>query len=449
MKRKYFGTDGIRGEANKFPMDPATVLKIGMAAGVQFMRGDYRHRVVIGKDTRLSGYMLEAALEAGFTSVGMDVVLVGPMPTPAVAMLTKSLRCDLGVMLSASHNPYKDNGIKLFGPDGHKLSDELEAKIEENIDKDLSKFLASADKLGRAKRLDDAPGRYIEFVKNTLTKNTELSGIKIVVDSANGAAYHLASSIFWELGAEVFPINKNPTGFNINEKCGSTYPEFMAEEVKKQKADIGFAFDGDADRIIVADEKGNIIDGDQIMALIATFMNDKKLLRSKKIVATEMSNMGLEEYLRKEGLELVRAKVGDRYVTEKMKETKANLGGEQSGHIILSDYSTTGDALISALQILAVLKESGKKASALLNVFSPYPQLLKNVKFSKGDDPLESEKVKKVINDNQQKLKGEGRVFIRKSGTEPLIRIMVEGKEKEQIRKIAEEIASEIEKTAS
>ncbi len=448
MKRKYFGTDGVRGETNKSPMDPMTVLKLGMAAGLQFTRGNHRHRVVIGKDTRLSGYMVEAALESGFTSVGMEVVLVGPMPTPAIGMLTKSLRADLGVMISASHNPYSDNGIKLFGPDGYKLSDSIEAQIEKAMDSDLSKKLAEPKKLGRAKRLDDAPGRYIEFVKNTFPKGKKLDGLRIVIDCANGAAYQLGPKILWELGAEVIPLSVNPDGFNVNRNCGSTYPELICSEVKRQNADIGIALDGDADRLIICDEKGQLIDGDQIMAVIATYWKKTGRLKGRKIAATHMSNMGLEKYLSSQGIELIRTKIGDRYVLEAMQEEKLNIGGEQSGHIILSDYSTTGDGLVAALQILAVLCEKKQKASLALRAFKPIPQVLKNIKYSGKKDPLENRDVKKIITLYQKALGEEGRVFIRKSGTEPLIRIMVEAESNQTVNKVANDIAAIIKKVA-
>jgi len=449
MQRKYFGTDGIRGEAGKYPMDAETALKVGMSAGLQFMRGDHRHRVVIGKDTRLSGYMIESALTAGFVAVGMDVVLVGPIPTPGIAMLTRSLRADLGVMISASHNPFKDNGIKLFGPDGYKLSDEIELKIEARMDKDISANLAPSKNLGRAKRLDDAAGRYIEFVKSSFPKKLNLSGLRIVLDCAHGAAYNLGPTILWELGAEVIPINKSPTGFNINENCGSTYPEIVAAETVRRQADIGLALDGDADRLVVCDEEGNLIDGDQLMALIATDWQEKGRLKKNGVVTTQMSNLGLEIYLKSKNLELKRTNIGDRYVVEEMRRGSYNIGGEQSGHIILSDYSTTGDGLIAALQVLAVLKEKEKKASTLLKVFEAYPQVLLSVKMKSvngHNDVLQDNAVKKAIADSEKQLGPKGRIFVRKSGTESVIRVMAEGDNEHLIKQLAENIAGEIER---
>lgn len=444
--RKLFGTDGIRGTANQEPMTAEIALKVGMAAGAHFLDGDHRHKVVIGKDTRLSGYMIEPALTAGFISVGMDVVLVGPMPTPAVAMLTRSLRADLGVMISASHNLYHDNGIKLFDRIGLKLSDEVEMEIERRIAGEIKTTLASPAKLGRAKRLDDAPGRYIEFVKHTFPRRKSLSGIKVVLDCANGAAYKLGPTILWELGAEVITIGISPNGVNINEKCGSTSPASMCAEVVRSGADIGIALDGDADRLIICDEKGTIIDGDKLIAVIARHQMELDTLQGGGVVATSMSNMGLEQYLDSIGLHLKRTDVGDRYVSKFMRENGYNVGGEQSGHIILRDYVTTGDGLVAALQILAVLVESGKKISEVCDVFQPFPQVLKNVRFS-GQDPTKSSNVISAIEKAEKELGKNGRVLIRKSGTEPLIRIMIEGESQLLIEKLAGDIALEVEST--
>ena len=443
---KLFGTDGIRGKSNVSPMDAETALRVGMAAGAYFTKGGHRHRVIIGKDTRLSGYMIEPALTAGFIAMGMDVFLVGPLSTPAVALVTRSMRGDVGVMISASHNPYHDNGIKLFQPNGLKLSDEAEEEIERLINSDLSKYKAKAKNLGRAKRIDDAAGRYIEYLKQTFPKRARLDGLKIVLDCANGAAYKIAPIVFWELGAEVVTINANPDGFNINDKCGSTHPESLIKKVKEEKADIGIALDGDADRVLVCDEKGNVIDGDQIMAAIATSWHARKMLKGGALVTTVMSNMGLEKYVESIGLKLVRTRVGDRYVTAKMRDIGANLGGEQSGHIIFNDYTTTGDGILAALQVLAALVEQNKKASAVLNVFKPWPQILINIRIEGKKNPLENEKIKKLIASFEKKLGKNGRLVIRKSGTEPLIRVMAEGKNKTQIEKIASAIESEIKK---
>jgi len=439
-KDKLFGTDGIRGTANTHPMTADVALKVGMAAGQQFLRGDHRHRVVIAKDTRLSGYMIEPALTAGFIAVGMDVVLVGPMPTPAVAMLVKSLRADIGVMISASHNPYRDNGIKLFGPDGYKLSDKVEQKMEKLIAEGRFDARAKPEKLGRAKRLDDAPGRYIEFAKATFPKALTLEGLKIVVDCANGAAYHIAPVILRELGAEVIAIGVTPDGFNINKGCGSTAPELLCKTVLKEKADLGIALDGDADRLTICDENGQIADGDQLMAMIATHCLTAGTLSGNAIVATEMSNMGLEKYLAKKKLKLIRTRVGDRYVSETMREEGYNIGGEQSGHIILSDYATTGDGIIAALQVLAYMREDGRPLSKCSKLFTPLPQILRNVPF-KGASPLKSPKVQKAIESAKTMLGNKGRIFIRESGTEPLIRVMAEGEDRKQIEKLAETLA--------
>ncbi|MBM3555665.1 MAG: phosphoglucosamine mutase [Alphaproteobacteria bacterium] len=447
MTRRYFGTDGIRGTANSGAMTAETALKVGLAAGKRFLRGGHRHRVVIGKDTRLSGYMFEPALTAGFVAMGMDAVLVGPMPTPAVAMLTRSLRADLGVMISASHNPFQDNGIKLFGPDGYKLSDEAELEIEALMERDLRAELARPDRLGRAQRLDDAEGRYIEFVKATIPGDRVLDGLKIVVDCANGAAYKVAPKVLYELGAEVVPVGVAPDGFNINRGCGSTHPEFLSEQVAIHGAQIGIALDGDADRLIVVDEKGAVLDGDQLMAVIAASWRRQGKLRSGAIVTTVMSNMGLERHLAGLGLALHRSAVGDRYVVEKMRESGCNLGGEQSGHIILTDHSTTGDGLIAALQILAVLAAEGRPASQLLRVFTPFPQKLHNVRYT-GESPLAKAPVKAAIADAEKRLAGRGRLLIRKSGTEPLIRVMAEAEDPGLVEAVVREIAAVVEKAA-
>ncbi len=445
--RKLFGTDGIRGTANTEPMTAEIALKVGMAAGAHFLKGDHRHKVVIGKDTRLSGYMVEPALTAGFVAVGMDVILVGPMPTPAVAMLTRSLRADLGVMISASHNPYYDNGIKLFDHIGLKLSDEVEMEIEKRIAGEITTTLTSPDKLGRAKRLDDAAGRYIEFVKHTFPRRKSLAGIKVVLDCANGAAYKLGPTILWELGAEVITIGVNPTGFNINDKCGSTSPEAMCAEVIKHGAHIGIALDGDADRLIICDENGKIIDGDKLLAVIARHQKELGTLQGGGVVATSMSNMALEKYLESIGLHLKRTAVGDRYVSKFMRENGYNVGGEQSGHIIMRDYVTTGDGIVAALQILAVLIEQKKPVSEICNIFQPFPQILKNVRFT-GKNPLEDAGVQKAIVKAEKELGLQGRVLIRKSGTEPLLRIMIEGENQNQIDILAGDIAKVVEKFA-
>ncbi|AIT80187.1 phosphoglucosamine mutase [Novosphingobium pentaromativorans] len=424
MGKQFFGTDGIRGRTNQGAMTAATAMKVGQAAGSRFLRGDHRHRVVIGKDTRLSGYMLENAMVAGFTSVGMDVVLLGPMPTPAVALLTRELRADVGVMISASHNPYQDNGIKLFGPDGYKLSDEDELAIEALLGKDLA--LADAEDIGRARRIDDARGRYIHAVKRSLPEDIRLDGLKIAIDCANGAAYQVAPSAFWELGAEIVAVGVNPNGKNINARCGSTHPELLQETVVSSGADIGIALDGDADRLIVVDEKGQTVDGDQIMALIGSQWAEQGRLTGGGVVATVMSNLGLERFLQGRGLDLVRTKVGDRHVLEKMRSAGYNVGGEQSGHMILLDHATTGDGTVAALQVLAALVKSGKRASELLHLFDPVPQLLRNVRFA-GGKPLEVDRVKAAIADAEASLAGKGRLVIRPSGTEPVIRVMAEG----------------------
>lgn len=437
---KLFGTDGIRGTANTHPMTADVALKVGMAAGQQFLRGDHRHRVVIAKDTRLSGYMIEPALTAGFIAVGMDVVLVGPMPTPAVAMLVKAMRADLGVMISASHNPYHDNGIKLFGPDGYKLSDDVEKSIEQLVADNHFEARAKSDKLGRAKRLDDARGRYIEFAKATFPKNLTLDGLKIVVDCANGAAYQIAPTILRELGADVVAIGIDPNGFNINKDCGSTAPKQLCETVLSEKADLGIALDGDADRVLICGETGSIIDGDQVMAMIAMHCQAAGTLRGGGIVATDMSNMGLERFLSSKGLMLARTKVGDRYVVEHMREHGFNVGGEQSGHIILSDYATTGDGIIAALQVLAYMREDGRKLSQCGLLFTPLPQILRNVPY-KGASPLKNADIQKMIASAKAELGNKGRIFIRESGTEPLIRVMAEGEDRTQIEHITNTVA--------
>ncbi|WP_424992829.1 phosphoglucosamine mutase [Oceaniradius stylonematis] len=426
MTRRYFGTDGIRGTANKSPMTPEIAMKVGMAAGVAFQRGRHRHRVVIGKDTRLSGYMIENALVAGFTATGMDVFLLGPVPTPGVAMLTRSLRADIGVMISASHNAFQDNGIKLFGPDGHKLSDEIEMKIERHMNEDLSGKMAKPTDIGRAKRVDGDLFRYIEFAKRTFPRAMSLSKLRVVVDCANGAAYKAAPSALWELGADVVPIHDKPDGMNINRDCGSTNPNSLRAKVLEVRADLGIAFDGDADRMLIVDEKGTVVDGDQLMATIADDWKRNEMLRGGGIVATVMSNLGLERYLDAQGLALARTKVGDRYVVEHMRAHGYNVGGEQSGHIILSDYATTGDGLISALQIMGCIVGSGKPASEVCAKFEPVPQVLKNVRFG-GGKPLEDKRVKSAVDDAREKLGNTGRLVIRPSGTEPLIRVMAEG----------------------
>jgi phosphoglucosamine mutase len=441
MARKFFGTDGIRGRVNEAPMTPEMAMKVGQAAGAHFLRGDHRHRVVIGKDTRLSGYMMESAMVAGFTSVGMDVVLLGPMPTPAVAMLTREMRADLGVMISASHNPFTDNGIKLFGPDGYKLSDEDERSIERRLGREPK--LAKSGSVGRARRIDDARGRYIHFAKSTFPEKLRLDGLKVVVDCANGAAYHVAPEALWELGADVIPIGVKPNGTNINHQCGSTYPQALRETVVASGANIGLALDGDADRLIVVDETGKVVDGDQLMALITLNYARHGLLSGNALVATVMSNLGLERALAAKGIGMLRTKVGDRYVLEEMRASGVNVGGEQSGHIILSDHATTGDGLVAGLQILAALVEADKPASQVLHQFDPVPQLLKNVRYEKGE-PLEAESVKKVIAAAEKELDGKGRLVIRKSGTEPLIRVMAEGDDAAQVERLVDTICDAV-----
>ena len=441
MPRKYFGTDGIRGVTNGANMTAAMAMKVGMAAGAHFLRGDHRHRVVIGKDTRLSGYMLESAMVAGFTSVGMDVVLLGPMPTPAVAMLTQSMRADMGVMISASHNLYGDNGIKLFGPDGYKLSDEDERAIEALIDGDVA--LSAPPEIGRARRVEDARGRYIHFAKSTFPPDLTLDGMKIVVDCANGAGYQVAPSALWELGAEVITLGVTPNGKNINDGVGSTAPDLLCETVVASGAQLGIALDGDADRLIVVDELGHVVDGDQLMATIASGYARAGRLNNGGLVATVMSNLGLERHLAAQGIDLIRTKVGDRHVLEAMRAQGYNVGGEQSGHIILSDYATTGDGLVAALQILAELAWARAPASELLHRFEPLPQLLKNVRF-KGGKPLEDARVMAVIAEAEAELNGSGRLVIRPSGTEPVIRVMAEGDDAGQVTRVVDRICDAV-----
>tara|TARA_R110000868_G_scaffold388407_2_gene657271 strand:- start:24400 stop:25749 length:1350 start_codon:yes stop_codon:yes gene_type:complete len=444
-ERRYFGTDGIRGRANTHPMTPEVALRVGLAAGRLFMSGnERRHLAVIGKDTRLSGYMIEPALVAGFASAGMDVLTFGPLPTPGVAMMTRSMRADIGVMISASHNSFVDNGIKLFGPDGYKLSDEVELKIESMMDTALGEGLAAPDKLGRVKRIDDAQARYIEIAKASFPKTLSLQGLRIAIDCANGAGYRVAPTTLYELGAEVFPIGVTPDGLNINAECGSTYPTALAEAVKRYRADIGIALDGDADRLIICDEHGKVIDGDQIMALIARDWARRGLLTGGGVVATVMSNLGLERGLLADGLSLERTNVGDRYVMERMRSGGFNLGGEQSGHIILHDYATTGDGLMSALQVLAVMVESGRTMSDLAQQFEPVPQLLQNVRYKAGK-PLEATAVKTAIAVGEARLTGVGRLLVRKSGTEKLIRVMAEGDDPAMVEGVVLDIVAAIE----
>ena len=445
MSKTYFGTDGIRGRTNEGVMTADVAMRVGQAAGTRFLRGSHRHRAVIGKDTRLSGYMLENAMVAGFTSVGMDVILLGPMPTPAVALLTREMRADVGVMISASHNPYEDNGIKLFGPDGFKLSDQDEHAIEAMLGE--AQPLAAASEIGRARRIDDARGRYIHAVKGSLPDNIRLDGLKIVVDCANGAAYQVAPTAMWELGAEIVAIGVEPNGKNINHRCGSTHLDLIRETVVASGADIGIALDGDADRLIVVDEKGQTVDGDQIMALIGSGLARAGKLRGPGVVATVMSNLGLERYLTGVGLELLRARVGDRNVLEMMKARGCNVGGEQSGHMILLDHATTGDGTIAALQVLASLVASGKRASEHLHLFDAVPQLLKNVQFS-GGKPLDNAKVQKVIADAEAQLAGRGRLVIRPSGTEPVIRVMAEGDDEAEVQSIVGAICDAVAEAA-
>jgi len=450
MAGRYFGTDGIRGRANKFPMTAEIAMKVGMAAGLSFQRGSHRHRVVVGKDTRLSGYMIENALVAGLCAAGMDVFLLGPIPTPAVAMLVRSLRADIGVMISASHNPYHDNGIKLFGPDSYKLSDEIEQNIEAMLDQDVTAMLADSDGLGRAKRVDGVHDRYIEFAKRTLPRSMSLSGLRIVVDCANGAAYKVAPAVLWELGAEVIPINVEPNGFNINQECGSTHPAGLQKKIHEVRADIGIALDGDADRVVLVSEKGEVIDGDQLMGTIAGQWSDDGRLVGGGVVATVMSNLGLERYLAGRKLSLLRTAVGDRYVLERMLATGCNLGGEQSGHIIMTDHATTGDGLMASLQALQALLKSGKPASETFRAFTPVPQLLKNVRI-KGDAKtvLADDKTKKAMADAEARLGNSGRILVRKSGTEPLIRVMAEGDDKALVHAVVDQICDALPKATA
>jgi phosphoglucosamine mutase len=439
LGRKYFGTDGIRGRANTV-ITPELALRVGQAAGLAFRRGEYRHRVVIGKDTRLSSYMIETALVAGFTSVGMDVLLLGPMPTPAVAMLTRSMRADLGVMISASHNPYDDNGIKLFGPDGFKLSDEVELQIEKLMDGNMAKKLAKNGDLGRARRIDGVHDRYIEFAKRTLPRTLSLEGMRVVVDCANGAAYKVVPEALWELGADVIAIGVKPDGLNINKECGSTAPEALSHKVREMRADIGIALDGDADRVVIVDEHGHVVDGDQILAVIAESWQEEGRLSSPAVVATVMSNLGLERFFERIGLELVRTPVGDRYVLEQMLARNVNVGGEPSGHVILSEFTTTGDGFVTALQVLAVVRKLQKPVSEVCHRFDPLPQILKNVRYRSGK-PLEDPAVMTAISDGERRLNGHGRLLIRPSGTEPVIRVMGEGDDRNLVEEVVDQIA--------
>jgi phosphoglucosamine mutase len=447
MVRKYFGTDGIRGRANGV-ITADLALKVGQAAGLLFKRGEHRHRVIIGKDTRLSGYMIETALVAGFTSVGMDVLLTGPMPTPAVAMLTRSMRSDLGVMISASHNPYDDNGIKLFGPDGYKLSDQVEHQIEKLIDDDLTKKVAKSAMLGRAKRIDGVQDRYIEFAKLTLPRHLSLEGLRVVIDCANGAAYKVAPGALWEMGADVIAIGVEPDGFNINKDCGSTDLGALTRKVREMRADIGIALDGDADRVVIVDELGHVVDGDQLLAVIAESWKDDGLLARPGVVATVMSNLGFERHLRTLGLALVRTPVGDRYVLKQMREQGYNLGGEPSGHIILSDYTTTGDGFVAALQVLAVVKKFDQPVSAVCHRFDALPQVTKNVRYRSGK-PLDNKKVRSAIADAEKRLNGHGRLIVRPSGTEPVIRVTGEGDDKILVEEVVDGIVDALNAVAA
>ena len=448
-KRSYFGTDGIRGQANRHPMTAEVALRVGLAAGKLFRRDpERRHLVVIGKDTRLSGYMIEPALVAGFASVGMDVRLFGPLPTPAVAMMTRSMRADLGVMISASHNHFSDNGIKLFGPDGYKLSDARELEIEGLMDEGLQEGLAEPMGLGRVQRIDDAQARYVEIVKATFPRSLTLAGLRVVVDCANGAAYKVAPTALYELGAEVIPVGVSPNGCNINDECGSTHPAAMARMVREYRADIGIALDGDADRLAICDERGLSVDGDQIMAIIAGAWAAEGRLSGGGVVATVMSNLGFERFLRDRGIAMERTKVGDRYVMERMREGGFNLGGEASGHVILSDFSTTGDGLIAALQVLSVLVTRGKPMSALARQFEPVPQKMENVRFA-GGEPLKTDRVQQAISEGETRLNGSGRVLVRASGTEPLIRVMAEGDDARLVGEVVRDIASAVKAVAA
>jgi phosphoglucosamine mutase len=446
MSRNYFGTDGIRGLAN-VKITPELALKVGQAAGLIFQRGEGRHRVVIGKDTRLSGYMIEYALVAGFASVGMDTLLLGPMPTPAVAMLTRSMRADVGVMISASHNSFEDNGIKLFGPDGHKLSDEIELEIERLLDSDLTRRLATATNLGRARRIDDVRARYIEFAKHTLPRNLSFEGLRVVIDCANGAAYKVAPEALWELGAEVISIGVEPDGFNINRDVGSTAPQALRNKVRELRADVGIALDGDADRVILVDETGAVIDGDQVMAVVARSWRDQGLLAKPGLVATIMSNLGLERHLNGMGLTLERTAVGDRYVIERMRQEGYNIGGEQSGHVILSDYSTTGDGLVTAMQVLAEVKRRNRRVSEVCHCFEPLPQVLKSVRAQKK--MLEKDTVAVAIDSARQTLGNAGRLIVRPSGTEPVIRVMAEGDDRDLVETLVAQVCNALKDSAA
>lgn len=444
MSRQYFGTDGIRGRANTHPMTAELALRLGAAAGRYFRTdGSNGHRVVIGKDTRLSGYMLENALTAGLCSTGMNVILLGPVPTPGVGFLTRSMRADLGIMISASHNPAADNGIKFFGPDGFKLSDQAEAEIEAILDSAID--LAPADEIGRARRIEDGPGRYVEYAKTTLPSGLRLNGLKVVVDCAHGAAYRAAPEALWELGAEVIPLGVKPNGFNINDKVGSTHIETCQQAVREHGADIGISLDGDADRVMIVDETGAVADGDQLMALLAARWADRGQLRGGALVATVMSNLGLEHFMRDRGLRLERTAVGDRYVVERMRAGGYNLGGEQSGHIVMTDYATTGDGLLAALQVMAGMVEGDLRASDITAQFTPIPQMLKNLRYEAGSDPLTAPTVQEAIRDAENQLAGKGRVLIRKSGTEPLIRVMAECEDPDLMQTILDQIINEIE----
>ena len=443
MTRKLFGTDGVRGRANTYPMTAEMALRLGAAAGRYFRRdGSAAHRVVIGKDTRLSGYMLENALTAGLTSTGMNVLLLGPVPTPAVGFLTRSMRADLGVMISASHNPHQDNGIKFFGPDGFKLSDEAEAEIEAILEEEITP--AKPENIGRAKRIEDGRGRYQEFVKTTFPAGLRLDGLKVVIDCANGAAYKAAPDVLWELGAEVIAVGVSPNGTNINDRCGSTHTETAAEAVVAHGADVGICLDGDADRVMILDQRGQVADGDQIMALMATRWAEDGRLRGGALVATVMSNLGLERHLTARGLRLERTAVGDRYVVERMREGGFNLGGEQSGHIVMTDYATTGDGLIAGLQFLAEMARTGAAADQLVRQFETVPQLLKNVRYGAGSAPLEAASVKAVIADAEARLAGKGRLLIRKSGTEPLVRVMAECEDEGMLVEVVDGIVAAV-----
>ncbi len=451
MTRKYFGTDGIRGKANAFPMTADMALKVAMATALALRAKGGRestNRAIIGKDTRLSGYMFEEAMCAGFVAMGMDVILVGPIPTPGIAMLARSLRTDVGVMISASHNPFEDNGIKLFGPDGYKLADDLEREIERLMDKDMNADLAAPTDLGKATRLEDAPGRYVEYIKGSFPRGQILGGMKIALDCAHGAAYKVAPQVLWELEAEVISIGVQPNGRNINDGYGATATDNLQKAVLDNKADIGIALDGDADRLIMVDEKGRKIDGDQLMAALAVSMQSAGTLKGGAVVSTVMSNLGLEKFLGSKNIKLIRTQVGDRYVVEAMRAGNYNLGGEQSGHIVLSDYSTTGDGLLAALHILALLQQQGKKASEALRLFTPLPQILRNVKFTKGGKPLENSGVQDAIKSAEKKLANDGRLLVRASGTEPLIRVMAEGEDSKLVESVVGDLCAVIEKAA-